>query len=575
MMNSLISVVIPIYNAEPYLTRTLNSITNQTYKNLQIICVDDGSTDGSLNILKSYAKEDPRIIIIHGPNEGPGAARNKGLNACKGEFISILDADDVYELNMYEVMVSTLISNNADIVICKCDSFDNQTGITKPIDWSLELKYAPSDSFSAKDLGDNVFKFCTGWSWDKLYRSNLIRDNHIKFQTIRHSDDAFFSYITLFYANKITFSNNVLIHHRTNVTGSTSKIRTNRYTLFYEAIKKIKDELCQMGQYPYYERAFINWALHFSLWNYNTDKGFEREDLLCFLINTVFRELEISNYPPTFFMNEHEYAQYLQITKDYSEKERIKISFHGSYVSMAIAEHRRDIFTVRDNVQYQAIESLVSNPLDVPGDVESAATWENNLIKLNFNKNARKKLFNSQSDLYLIDLIDERYPLCDIHLQNQHGLITYSPIISKYYSNIHTGNYLKSMWTIIPKQSYPILMVKKAIREYATELLKVRKPESIVIIHAYFVESYRSKSGEVVPFTKDILIDYARTNRLLKSYYSWLSECLPGANHIYLPKSAISDESHKYGASGIHYSDETIGILSEELINVSKHIKIR
>ena len=104
-----ISVIVPIYNSASTLNETLECLINQTYQNLEIILINDGSTDGSINICKKYQKKDKRIILISQKNTGVGAARNRGLDKAQGEYVFFLDADDTIELNYFELMLKQLL----------------------------------------------------------------------------------------------------------------------------------------------------------------------------------------------------------------------------------------------------------------------------------------------------------------------------------------------------------------------------------------------------------------------------------------------------------------------------------
>lgn len=113
-----ISVIIPVYNVEKYLKRCLDSVINQTYKNLEIILIDDGSTDNSGKICDEYAQKDERIIVIHKENGGVSSARNKGLDICIGDYISFIDSDDWINLEYFRKLYNNLIENNSDISCC-------------------------------------------------------------------------------------------------------------------------------------------------------------------------------------------------------------------------------------------------------------------------------------------------------------------------------------------------------------------------------------------------------------------------------------------------------------------------
>ena len=115
-MDKKISVIIPIYNSSQTLERTINSVITQTYKNLEIILVNDGSTDDSIEICKKYAEKDNRIIIVNQENKGVGEARNHGIDISTGDFISFVDSDDTMDENLYKELIATQIVTNADIV---------------------------------------------------------------------------------------------------------------------------------------------------------------------------------------------------------------------------------------------------------------------------------------------------------------------------------------------------------------------------------------------------------------------------------------------------------------------------
>ena len=123
-----VSVIIPVYNAENYLQQCLDSVANQTLQDIEIICVNDGSTDRSLEILRSFEKKDNRFIILTQENQGAAVARNEGLSIAKGEFISVLDADDFFDPNMLKAAYNRLVETNSEIAIFKVQLYDDSTG---------------------------------------------------------------------------------------------------------------------------------------------------------------------------------------------------------------------------------------------------------------------------------------------------------------------------------------------------------------------------------------------------------------------------------------------------------------
>ena len=119
MSNAKISIIVPVYNIEKYIEKSVESLVNQTYKNIEIILIDDGSTDSSPQICDKLKKEDTRIKVIHQPNKGVSAARNAGLDAACGDYIGFCDGDDIADKDMFEFLYNLAVSDNADIAMCE------------------------------------------------------------------------------------------------------------------------------------------------------------------------------------------------------------------------------------------------------------------------------------------------------------------------------------------------------------------------------------------------------------------------------------------------------------------------
>ena len=165
----LISVIIPVYNVEEYLARCLNSVVNQTYANLEILLVDDGSSDQSSQICDDYAQKDSRIKVIHTKNGGPSAARNCALKICTGEYIGFVDSDDWIAPDMYETLYDNLYSNNADISIVGYAMVWSSGKIQKQSESSAFFTWS-HDKLMEEWMGQRYFK---GFMCDKLFRREL------------------------------------------------------------------------------------------------------------------------------------------------------------------------------------------------------------------------------------------------------------------------------------------------------------------------------------------------------------------------------------------------------------------
>lgn len=195
-----ISVIVPIYNVEKYLDRCIQSIINQTYRNLEIILVDDGSTDNCSNICDKYAKRDDRIKVIHKKNGGLADARNKGLEIITGEYVGFIDSDDYIDKDMYEYLYSLIQKNNADISICgKYIVYEDG----RKIGTNKESDLAILDSKQAL-IQLNSFSFFNMSVCDKLYKRKIV--SGIEFPFGKKSEDYFVTYQYFARAKKIVAS---------------------------------------------------------------------------------------------------------------------------------------------------------------------------------------------------------------------------------------------------------------------------------------------------------------------------------------------------------------------------------
>lgn len=170
-MSSLISIIIPVYNVKDYLEKCLHSVCGQTYKNLEIIVVDDGSTDGSGEICDRFAQADSRIKVIHQPNSGQSSARNKGLSIARGAYLGFVDSDDWIDLDMYEFLCRLLEDNDADISVC---AHYIERAATTEVRYSSGMLTSFSGAEAVRAVIDD--KRIRNYLWDKLYKRELFDD---------------------------------------------------------------------------------------------------------------------------------------------------------------------------------------------------------------------------------------------------------------------------------------------------------------------------------------------------------------------------------------------------------------
>ena len=234
----LINIIVPVYNTEKYIRKCLDSIVNQTYRNLEIILVDDGSTDSSGDICDEYAHKDARIKVIHKENGGVSSARNAGLDLCTwGDLVAFVDSDDWLELNMYETLLEQIYLYNADIATCKIsiEYSDNSRIVHKKIKSNI--------CFSVKDKEELIKNFLnreiyTSSPNDKLYNLKLF--SGIRFPVNQFYEDNYLVLEILLRAKKIVVGCDSCYHYRQNNNSITRNFSRKK---FRDALKAIKHNL--------------------------------------------------------------------------------------------------------------------------------------------------------------------------------------------------------------------------------------------------------------------------------------------------------------------------------------------
>ena len=272
--NPLVSVIVPVYNQEKFIEATLDSICGQTYKNIEIILIDDGSSDGTVGILHRYAAADGRIILLQQDRMYAGAARNKGLDIAKGEYYSFLDSDDIFEKDMIALLVQKARQNNAEVVLCKADSFDERNNVI-PMPQQLRLdclRGVDLECFSVyKDMPHMSFQFGIGWAWDKLFSAEYVRKNNFRFGLTRHTNDSPFAFPATIMADRICVlqSEAPLIHYRRSTTQLSHPGQMKKSPMsFFESAELIHSKLTElaapdevMGSFYIWMADYINFTL--------------------------------------------------------------------------------------------------------------------------------------------------------------------------------------------------------------------------------------------------------------------------------------------------------------------------
>lgn len=309
-----ISIIVPVYNAVAYLRKSLDSIVNQSYRDIEFIFVDDGSCDDSLAILKEYEAADKRVTVLHQENRGAGAARNYGMSVAGGKYLLFLDCDDIFETSMVEKMHSRAETDDTDVLVCRSDLFDCATGERSDASWSVRREYLPlQEVFASTDIRKNFFEVFVWWPWDKLYRKKFLDEVNLRFQELRSTEDLFFVCAAVLMAKRISVLDEVLVHHRTGDTNSVSNSREKSWDNFLCALEALGTFLRNKGLYDRFRRDFINYVLNFSLWHLDTLTGDSYCCLYDALRNTWFKKFGVASQNKEFWYNSNSYNRMREI----------------------------------------------------------------------------------------------------------------------------------------------------------------------------------------------------------------------------------------------------------------------
>ena len=245
-----ISIVLPVYNVEPYLRQCLDSVVNQTMRELQIICVNDGSTDGSSVILEEYASEDSRIKIIHQENQGSGSARNAAYPYIRGRYTYFVDPDDWIELDLCQHCWDKAEAAEANMVVMRCIVHNPEPKCSPPFNPTfLDIRQTPEEKYDAFGYG--------AAPWLRFWRSDFLLSNRIRFpEGKRPFNDMLPAWKGLVLADRIAILDRPLYHYRAR-PGSYQQTIDEKHFFIVSAMVETEKMLHETGCYESYRNAFI------------------------------------------------------------------------------------------------------------------------------------------------------------------------------------------------------------------------------------------------------------------------------------------------------------------------------
>jgi glycosyltransferase involved in cell wall biosynthesis len=366
MNQSKVSVIVPVYNVEKYLIKCLDSIVNQTLQEIEIICVNDGSTDNSPKILKEYSLKDERIKIIDKENNGLGAARNTGIEAAKGEYIGFVDSDDWIELDAYEKLYKNAKSLNSDMVMCPAQVFDDTTEELKNDQPAFTLEYFDkhfdNGTFNHKDSKDFIFHI-TVTAWNKIYKTEFLNRIKARFpENLIFEDNPFF-YETYLKADNVSLIRDPLFFYRINRRDSIISKADKKYFDVIKIFDIILKIFIDTNNFDYY-----------------------KNDLIVTIFNNIFHRyyLVADEYRQEFFSQIKQFFDKIDIDDDndlglnYKNK-YLNIKTSDSYKEFELKEKITQLELTHKNElerQKQVYEKLIEDKERIIGDLMSSNTWK-------------------------------------------------------------------------------------------------------------------------------------------------------------------------------------------------------
>jgi len=270
-----ISVIVPVYNVEKYLRQCLESIVGQTFRDLEIIVINDGSKDSSLNIIREYAEKDDRIKIIDKPNEGYGKTMNRGLEAAAGEYIGIVESDDWIEPDMYETLYGIAKAHHVEVVKARYIPFDDESGKDEKVSGMPEC-----DTERVINPHQNPAVFYVGASiWSMIYKREFLNEHNIRFLESPGASyqDTAFNFKVWAKANRAYLTMKPLVHYRTGHSSQSVKSKDKAFCIcdeFKEIERYMASDPVLFGKM---EKIFNRVKLNSYQWNLKRLDGENKE----------------------------------------------------------------------------------------------------------------------------------------------------------------------------------------------------------------------------------------------------------------------------------------------------------
>ena len=387
-----ISVVVPTYNGVKYLSECIESILLQTFENFELICVNDASTDESVDILRCFAEKDCRIRIVEQEQSGAGVARNNALAMASGKYIVFIDCDDKVSEDYLQNLYTAAEKNKADVVVTQRISWNGCGEGSVMRNWIADKRLPNNQVFSYKDVPDYILNFTDGAPGGKLFRREFVLKNNIQYLPIKRSEDFNFVFIAFVAAERVFYLDAPGYYYRRNNATSLENTKDETPLLFWEATLTFKKNLEQLGCLEEIKRSYLNNTINrmaFNLKAVKTYAGFANV-FDCFK-QVSSTELELDSHESKYYFDNASYNYLMPLLKYETAEDFLHSEYKRQIQEInelrRKANHASEINELKKSVSYKVGSIITYIPRKIRGLV--CCVKENGLgytIKYAFQK---------------------------------------------------------------------------------------------------------------------------------------------------------------------------------------------
>lgn len=325
------SIIIPCYNAEQHLADTIRSALSQTMRDIEVICVDNNSTDNTAKMLNELAKQDSRIVVVSEAEPGEGPTRDRGRSLASGDWLYFLDSDDLIKPTLLSDAITQGELDAADIVIFRTTYLDDKTGEHRPCPECFETSWIHNwigngdRVFSPADNPERILNSFQNWVHNKVFRASFVQQHSLTFQHVKRMADILFTCRALTESNRISLLDKPLHLYRCNNQNSALYTADSSPLDFYDAFLELRKTLEDSGTWQLFHNSYVNWAEEAVAMNAYRAKSFEAFSAIVTKMKCEGLErLDIANFPESEAFNSLRHDCCMQI----ADKDLAEVAFH-------------------------------------------------------------------------------------------------------------------------------------------------------------------------------------------------------------------------------------------------------